>query len=79
MARLDGKIERAGYRNGFDGSMFGLDENDRTIEHGPRGTHPRAQHGAMGGRLMMRMMPGVLDGLRLRKPADGQDAQDKED
>lgn len=75
MARFDGKIYRGGYRNGSDGTTLGLDQDDRTIEHGPGSAHPGAQHGAVGGGLMMGMVPGVFDGLRVRQPADGQDTE----
>lgn len=78
MARFDRKIYRWGYRNGGDGATFGLDEDDRTIEHGPGSAHPGAEHGAVGGRLMMRMVPGMFDGLRLSESADGQDTKHKQ-
>jgi len=42
------------------------------------GAHPGAQHRAVGGRLMVRMVPGVFDGFRLRESADGQDAEHKQ-
>ena len=42
------------------------------------GAHPGTEHGAVGGRLMVRMVPGVFDGLCLREPADGQDTEDEE-
>lgn len=75
MARFDRQIYRGGYWNGGDGATLGLDEDDRTIEHGPGSTHPGAQHGAVGGRLMVRMVPGVFNRLRLSEPADGQDTE----
>lgn len=56
-----------------------MNDDSRTIEHGAGGAHPRAQHSAVGGRLMVCMVTGVLDGLRLSQPADGQDAENEED
>ena len=61
-----------------DGTTFSLDEDDRTIKHGPGSTHPGAQHGAVGGRLMVRMVPGMFDGLRLSESANGQHTQHKQ-
>ena len=43
------------------------------------GAHPGAQHCAVRCGLMMIVMPGMFDGLRLRQPADGQDTEHEED
>jgi hypothetical protein len=58
---------------------FGLKRDHRTIENCPGGTHPGAEHGAMRGSLMMGMMPGMFDRLRLRQSADGKDTEHQED
>ena len=62
-----------------DRTEFGLKRDHRTIEHCPGGTHPGAEYGAMRGSLMMGMVPGMLDCLRLRQSADGQDTEHQED
>jgi hypothetical protein len=59
-------------------TAFGRDQDYRTIEHRPSGAHPGTEHGPVGGCLMMRMVPGVFDGLRLRESADGQDTEDED-
>lgn len=51
----------------------------RTVEHRPGGTYPGAEHGAMGGTLMLRMVPGMFDRLRLCESPDGQKAEHQED
>lgn len=61
-----------------DGTAFGLDENDWTVEHGPGRAHPGTENCPVSGRLMVRMMPGVFDGLRLSESADGQHAEHKQ-
>jgi hypothetical protein len=58
---------------------FGLKRDHRTIENCPGGTHPGAEHGAVRGSLMLGMVPGMLDRLRLRQSADGKDAEHQED
>ena len=58
---------------------FGLKRDHRTIENRPCGTQPGAEHGAMRGSLMMGMVPGMLDRLRLRQSADGKDTEHQED
>ena len=58
---------------------FGLERNHCTIEHSPGGTHPGAKHGTMCGSLMMGMVPGMLDCLRLSQSADGQDTEHQEE
>ena len=41
--------------------------------------HPGAEHGAMRGSLMLGMMPGMFDRLRLSQSADGKDTEHEED
>ncbi len=59
--------------------MLGLDQDNGTVKHRPRGAHPGTQHGAVSRGLMMGMMPGMFDGCRLSQPADGQNAKHEED
>ena len=58
---------------------FGLKRDHRTFENRPGDTHPGAEHGAMRGSLMMGMVPGMLDQLRLSQSADRKDTEDQED
>jgi len=58
---------------------LGLKRDHRTIENRSGGTHPGAEHGAMCGSLMLGMVPGMLDRLRLRQSADGKEAEHEED
>ena len=58
---------------------FGLKRDHRTIENRSSRTHPGAEHGAMSGSVMMGMVPGMLNRLRLRQSADGKDAEHQED
>ena len=59
-----------GKREEGNRTEFGFKRNDRTIEHRPGGTHPGAQHGTMGGSLVMGMVSGMFDRLRLGQSAD---------
>jgi hypothetical protein len=68
-----------GERDESNRTEFGLKRDHRTIENCPGGTHPGAEHGAMRGSLMMGMMPGMFDQLRLRQSADGKDTEHQED
>ena len=54
---------------------FCLKSNYRRIENRSGGTHPGTEHGAMRGSLMLGMMPGMFDRLRLSQSADGQDTE----
>ena len=56
-----------------------MKRDHRTIENLPGGTHPGAEHGAMGGSLMVGMVPGMLDLLCLSQSADGKDTEHQED
>ena len=62
-----------------DRTEFGLKRDHCTIEHCSGGTHPGAKHGAMRGSLMLGMVPGMFDRLRLSQSADGQDTEHQED
>lgn len=66
-----------GKRNQCHRTAFGRNQDRRTVEYRPGGTHPGAQHRAVGGRLMVRMVPGVFDGLRLSESANGQHTEYK--
>ncbi len=61
--------------NEIDWTEFSLKRDDRRIENRPGGTHPRAEQSAMCGSLMLGMVPGVLDRLRLCQSADGKDTE----
>jgi hypothetical protein len=54
-----------GERDERDRTAFGLKRNHCRIEKRPGGTHPGAEYGAVRGGLMMGMVPGMLDRLRL--------------
>ena len=58
---------------------FCLERDHCRVEHRPGGTHPGAEHGAVRGSLMMGMVPGMLDQLRLSQSADGKDTEHQED
>jgi hypothetical protein len=66
-------------RDECNGTEFGLKRDHRRIENRPGGTHPGAEQGAVRGSLMLGMVPGMLDRLRLRQSADGKDAEHQED
>ena len=68
-----------GKREKCNRTEFGFKRDHRTIEHRPGGTHPGAQHGAMGGSLVMGMVSGMFDRLRLGQSADGQDTAHEQD
>ena len=57
---------------------FRLKRDHRSIENRAGGTHPGAEQGAMSGSLMMGMVPGMFDRLRLGQCADGKDAEHQE-
>jgi len=58
---------------------FCLERDHRRIEDRPGGTHPGAEQGAMGGSLMLGMVPGMFDRLCLSQSADGEEAEHQED
>ena len=68
-----------GRRDESDRTEFGLERDNRTIKHRSCGTHPGAEHCTMRGSLMMGMVPGMLDRLRLSQSANGKDTEHQED
>ena len=68
-----------GERDERNWTEFGLKRDHRRIEDCPGGTHPGAEDGAMRGSLVLGMVPGMLDRLRLCQSADGKDREDQED
>jgi hypothetical protein len=68
-----------GERDESNRTEFGLKRDYRSIENRSGGTHPGAEHGTMRGSLMMGMVPGMLDQLRLRQSADGKDTEHQKD
>jgi hypothetical protein len=68
-----------GERDERNKAEFGLKRDHRRIEDRPGGTHPGAEQGAMGGSLMLGMVPGMFDRLCLSQSADGEEAEHQED
>ena len=68
-----------GERDESNRTEFGLKRDHRTIEYRPGGTHPGTEHGAMRGSLMLGMVAGMFDRLRLSQSADGEDTEHQED
>ncbi len=68
-----------GERDESSRTEFGVKRDHRSIENRSGGTHPGAEHGTMRGSIMMGMVPGMLDQLRLSQSADGKDTDDHED
>ena len=68
-----------GEREESNRTEFGLKRDHRRIEHHPGGTQPGAEHGAMRGSLMMDVVPGMFDRLRLSQSTDGQDTEHQDD
>jgi hypothetical protein len=68
-----------GERDEINGTEFGVKCDDRRIENCPGGTHPGAEYGAMRGSVMMGMVPGMLEQLRLSQSADGKDTEHQEE
>ena len=62
-----------------DRTEFGLECDHRSIEHCSGSAHPGAEQGAMGGSLMLGMVPGMFDRLSLSQSADGKDREHQED
>jgi hypothetical protein len=59
-----------GEREESNKSKLSLKGDHSTIENYPGSTHPGAEHGPMCGSLMMGMMSGMLDRLRLSQSTD---------
>ena len=57
---------------------FGLKRNYCRIEDRPCGAHPGAEQGAVGGSLMLGMVPCMFDRLRLSQSAYGKEAEHQE-
>jgi hypothetical protein len=68
-----------GERDESNGTEFGLKRDRRGIENCSGGAHPGAEQGAVRGSLMLGMVPGMLDRLRLCQSADGKDTEHQED
>ncbi len=60
-----------GERDESSRTEFGVKRDHRSIENRSGGTHPGAEHGTMRGSIMMGMVSGMLDQLRLSQSADG--------
>ena len=58
---------------------FSVKRDHRSIENRPGGTHPGTEQRAMRSSLMLGMVPGMFDRLRLRQSADRKDAEHQED
>ncbi len=56
-----------------------LKRDHRSIENRPGSAYPGTEQGAMRGSLMLGMVPGMLDRLRLCQSADGEDTEDQKD
>jgi hypothetical protein len=68
-----------GERDERNRTKFGLKRDHRRIEYRPSGTHPGAEDGAMRGRLMLGMVPGMFDRLSLCQSANGKDTDHQKD
>ena len=68
-----------GERDECNRTEFCLERDYCGIENRPCGTHPGAEQGAMGGSLMLGMVPGMFDRLCLCQSADGKDTEYQED
>jgi hypothetical protein len=61
-----------------NGTGISLNQNHCTIENRSGCTHPGAEHSAVRSRLMMRVVPGMLDRLGLSQSADGKNTEHQE-
>jgi hypothetical protein len=61
--------------NACNGTEFYLERDLCRIENRPGGTHPGAEQGAMGGSLMLGMVPGMFDRLSLSQSTDGKNTE----
>ena len=68
-----------GERDERNRTEFCLKRDDRSIENRPGGTHPGTEQSAMRGSLMLGMVSGMFDRLRLCQSADGKNAKHQED
>ncbi len=62
-----------------DGAPIGLKHDRRPLADLAGGAHPRAQHGGMGRRLVLRVVPRVGDRLWIDQPAEQQQADSHAD
>jgi hypothetical protein len=62
-------------RNVCDGTDVDLNQDSWTIQAGPRGTQPGAEHSAVRGRLMSRMVHRMFEGSRLRQCTNSEDTE----
>jgi hypothetical protein len=67
-----------GERDKFNRTEFGLKRDHRRIENRSGSTHPGTEQGAMRSSLMLGMVPGMLDRLRLCQSTDGKDTEYQE-
>lgn len=58
---------------------FGLKRDHCSIDNRSGSTHPGTEQGAMRSSLMLGMVSGMLDRLRLSQSADGKDTEHQED
>ena len=68
-----------GERDEGDRTEFGLKRDHCRIENRSGGAHPGAEQGAMGSSLVLGMVSGMFDRLRLCQSADGKDTEYQED
>ena len=68
-----------GERDECNRTEFSLKCDHCGIKNRPGSTHPGAEQGAMRGSLMLGMVPGMFDRLRLSQSADGKDTEHEED
>ena len=68
-----------GERDECNRTEFGMKRDHCRIENRSGSTHPGAEQGAMRSSLMLGMVPGMLDRLRLSQSADGKDTEHQED
>jgi hypothetical protein len=66
-----------GDRNQSDGAIFGLDQDNITVESCTRGTHPGAEQRPVRRRLMLSMVSSVLSSLSLSQATDSKDSKDE--
>ena len=66
---------RMGKRDERNRIEFGLKRDDSTIEYRAGCAHQGAEDGAMRSSLMVGMVPGMLDRLRLSQSAEGEDTK----
>ena len=68
-----------GERDECNRTELGLKRDHCRIEDRSGGTHPGAEQGDVRGSLMLGMVSGMLNRLRLSQSADGKDTEHQED